>query len=359
MTKGPLVLAVSDATGDTAVHMARAALAQFGHVPDSAILLASHIRNTEDVDRVLEKAQSLGCVVAYTLVEAELRAHLRALADVQAIPAVDLLGPLIGRLSGALGKRPKAVPGLSHVLDDDYFRRIEAVEFAVYNDDGKHPANLHRADIVILGISRTSKTPLSNYIAQRGLKVANVPIVLDIPLPIEVEDLDPQRVFGLQIDVATLSRIRRTRLEALGVGAESDYGDLRHIRQEVTWARNLFRKHPEWTIIDVTRKAVEETASTLLEIYRDRFGGDGLDLPGSESESARKTGARPTPKKAGTAAKKKSGGKSPAKKRAAKKGASKKTAAKKAPAKRATKRATKRGAAKKSTKKSPRPRTRR
>jgi len=285
MTAGshPLILAVSDATGETAQQTAKAGLAQFGKFEDSAVLLVSHVLNESDLEQCVKQAAALDALLAYTLVGPALRAKVKVPVNKHGVAAVDLLGPLISRLTSHMGRDPLAMPGLGHELDADYFRRIEAVEFAVYNDDGRHPKNLHKAEIVIVGISRTSKTPLSNYIAHRGYRVANVPVVLGVPYPPELDDVDPKRVFGLSIDPSVLMKIRRERMESLRMSPDADYGDVRHIRREAQWARRIFLSHPGWTVINMTRKAVEETASKVLEVYRGYF-----ETPGSGDAQKRK-----------------------------------------------------------------------
>ena len=269
--KQPLMVAVSDATGETAEQCSQAALAQFGQVPEGSVRLFSHVRDEETLERTVAYAKDCGAVLVYTLVGSELRGRIKKLTEKYEIRSVDLLGGIIHQLGRQLDRAPLAVPGLGHELDEDYFRRIEAVEFAVYNDDGKIPANLTKAEIVVVGISRTSKTPLSNYIAHRGYKVANVPIILDMDLPREMSDVDPQRVFGLVIDAVTLMNIRKARMEALRMQPDAGYGDLRQIRREIGFARKTFDAHPEWTIVDISRKAIEETASWILDTYRSRF----------------------------------------------------------------------------------------
>lgn len=265
------IFAVSDATGGTAEAAAKAAVAQFVPPDEARVRLFSHVLTADAVETVLAAARVQGALVVYTIVGPELRAHVKATAEEMDVPAVDLMGPLVARLAAHLGRQPLALPGLGHETDAEYFRRIDAVEFTVRNDDGKEPRNLRKADIVFVGISRTGKTPLSNYVAQRGFKVANVPIVLGVPLPQELEEVDPQRVFGLLIDPATLVRIRLTRMETLGMAPGDDYGEIAQIRRELDYARSIYAAHPGWTVIDITRKAVEETASTVLEAYRERF----------------------------------------------------------------------------------------
>ncbi len=271
MSNRPLLMAVSDATGETAQQACRAAMAQFGEQDDTLILVRSRIRDDAELEKVVIEASELGAMIAYTIVGSDMRKRIKAMAAEHAVEAVDLLGGLITRLARYLDQDPLARPGAGYELDDEYFRRVEAVEFTVYNDDGREPRNLKKADIVVVGISRTSKTPLSNYIAHRGYRVANVPLVLDLPIPPELEQVDPRRVFGLVIEPAVLAKIRRERMQALHMQPDSEYGDLRHIRREASWAKEILDKHPEWTVINVTRKAVEETAGEILQLYRERF----------------------------------------------------------------------------------------
>jgi len=303
----PLVFAVSDATGTTAEAAAKAALAQFGDDGRARVRLFPHVRDRRSIETVMAAAQLQGALVVYTLVQPELRGVMIEVAEDLEVPSLDLLGPLVTRLAQHLGRAPLAVPGLGYTTNAEYFRRIDAVEFTVRQDDGKDPRNLRRADIVFLGISRSGKTPLSHYVAQRGYKVANVPIVLDVPLPGELAGLDPRRVFGLLIDPLHLMRIRQTRMEALGMPPESDYGELAHIRREIEYARSLYAAHPQWTVIDITRKAIEETAATVLAAYRERFEPQGevpasLPLPPGVQRPAQAAPAAPASPPAALAA---------------------------------------------------------
>jgi regulator of PEP synthase PpsR (kinase-PPPase family) len=266
-----VIFAVSDATGGTAEAAARAALAQFVPPDEARVRVFPHVLTEDAVETVLASARVQGALVVYTIVGPELRAHVKATAEEMDVPSVDLMGPLVNRLAAHLERAPLALPGLGHETDAEYFRRIDAVEFTVRNDDGKEPRNLRKADLVFVGISRTGKTPLSNYVAQRGFKVANVPIVMGVPLPAELDEVDPRRVFGLLIDPGTLVKIRQTRMETLGMEPGNEYGEIVQIRKELEHARSIYAAHPGWTVIDITRKAVEETASTVLEAYRERF----------------------------------------------------------------------------------------
>jgi regulator of PEP synthase PpsR (kinase-PPPase family) len=182
------------------------------------------------------------------------------------------MGALMAHIGRWLGEAPVSRPGLLHRLDAEYFRRIEALEFAVKNDDGQLPRNFKYADIIIVGVSRTSKTPVSATLAQRGYKVANLPLILGVDPPEEIEAVDTQRVFALTIAPRALHDIRQARLEHLGMQGQGGYADLPKIRRELTWARDIVRAHPEWTVIDITNRAVEETASAILSYYTKRFG---------------------------------------------------------------------------------------
>jgi regulator of PEP synthase PpsR (kinase-PPPase family) len=265
------VMIISDATGETAERMVRAATLQFSDVPVN-VRTYSRVRLETECEQLIEKAAELKALVVFTVVNAEERDLIAKLVERYNVESVDLIGALIGKLAGFLGSAPAGVPGLLHSITDDYFRRIEAVEFAVKNDDGAEPRNLPKADLVLVGISRTSKTPLSTYLAQRGLKVSNVPLVLGIDPPEELAQVDDKKVFGLIINPDTLMRIRQARLKHLGMSTDSEYGKRHHIDTEINYAREVFRKHPNWPVIDVTNRAIEETAADIMRIYQERMG---------------------------------------------------------------------------------------
>lgn len=272
---GGTILVASDATGETGEKVVRAALVQFFGHEGVRIQVLTHVLDEPAVRAVVEQAKQRKALLVYTIVAPPLRALVRRLAEEAEVRAIDLLSGLLLQMAMHFGEDPLYTPGLGHELDAEYFRRVEAVEFAVNNDDGREPKNLKRADVVLVGISRTSKTPLSQYIAHRGYRVANVPLVLGIPLPREIEQIDPRRVFGLLVDPSILGEIRRTRMKHLGMEPGSDYGDVRRIRQELEYCRQIFQKHPEWTLLDISGKAIEETASAILERYRERFEASG------------------------------------------------------------------------------------
>lgn len=262
-------MVISDATGETAERMVRAAVMQFSDTPVN-VRVYSRVRLESEVESIIERAVELHALLVFTVVNQEERELFMRLLERHRVAWVDLLGGLMGKLEMFLSEVPQGVPGLLHSMGEDYFRRIEAVEFAVKNDDGADPRNLSKADLVLVGISRTSKTPLSTYLAQKGLKVANVPLVLNIPPPAELEAVDSRRVYGLIIRPEYLVRIRQARLSHLGMPQDTSYGNRDHVQEEIDFSRKIFREHPDWPVIDVTNKAIEETAADILRMYKER-----------------------------------------------------------------------------------------
>lgn len=264
------IFVISDSTGDTAAASVRAALAQFQsylvHVSTY-----SHVTDKRRIEALVRLASKENALVVFTLVNLEFREHLRERCSSSDVPCIDLIGPLLVTLQDHLGGDPAAgIPGRRTLLNDEYFRRIEAVEFTVKHDDGAEPRHLHKSDVVLSGVSRTSKTPLSTYLAQKGLKVANIPIVLGIEPPPELFEIDQQRIFGLTIEPEALHAIRMARIRNLGLTANSNYGSIEHIYMELDYAHEIFRSNPSWPVIDVTRRAIEETAAVIFKILDER-----------------------------------------------------------------------------------------
>jgi regulator of PEP synthase PpsR (kinase-PPPase family) len=255
---------LSDSTGETAEKVVRAALLQFPQ-PGVQIRLHTRVRTKEVARPVLERAAKENALLVFTVVSPELREFIHSATAELRIEAIDVIGSLIGKLSAFLDREPINLPSAMLPLSDEYFRRIEAVEFAVKSDDGKEPRNFRRADIVLVGVSRTSKTPLSTLLAQRGLKVANLPLVLGLPLPHEIEEVPNDRIVALTIGLDQLCEIRQARLRQLGMPPETNYAMREHVRQELEFANSIFRAHPEWPVVDVTGRAIEETAVIILE----------------------------------------------------------------------------------------------
>lgn len=260
---------LSDATGDTASHIVQAALHQFG-AENMGVLVFPHVKTTEQLAHHMALAAREKALVVTTLVQPDMREAARSLAQEHRIRTVDVMAGLLAQLSVYLGTAPEGVPGRQHLADEDYFRRVEAVEYTVKADDGKEPRMLRSADIVLVGVSRTSKTPLSVFLAHKGYRVSNVPVVLERGCPSELYRIDQRRIFALTIDPESLRDIRRTRLKTMAMPETTNYGDIDYILAELEWSEEIFRQNPSWPVIDVTRKAVEETAATILKILQER-----------------------------------------------------------------------------------------
>ena len=273
--QGKLIDIVSDSTGETAEKVVRAAMLQFPH-SGAQIRMHTRVRTKEAARPVLERAAKDGALVVFTVVSPELREFIHSQSYELKIEALDLIGSLIGRLTTFLDREPINTPSSMLPLSDEYFRRIEAVEFTVKSDDGKEPRNFRKADIVLVGVSRTSKTPLSTLLAQRGLKVANLPIVLGIEPPAELDEAPQERIVGLTIEINQLVEIRKARLKQLGMPTDASYGLADQVKAELGYARSIFDRHPGWPVIDVTGRAIEETAVIILESLKDREASKNL-----------------------------------------------------------------------------------
>jgi regulator of PEP synthase PpsR (kinase-PPPase family) len=262
------ILIVSDGTGGTAQRALQAALTQFGET-EVSIEVRSEVRTEEQVAGAVKEAAHLGAFIVHTIVSRDLRNALADLGRLHNVPTIDLMGPLLAQLAQQLSYTPSEKPGLFRELNKEYFQRIEAVEFALRHDDGQRTHELAEAELVLLGVSRTFKTPLSIYLAFMGWLVGNIPIILDAPLPTIVQELPPSKVFGLMTDAESLTGLRRVRHKHLG-GVTGDYADFKFVQRELAYARLLFRSHPSWPVIQVTNKPIEEIASEILAIVRSR-----------------------------------------------------------------------------------------
>jgi hypothetical protein len=262
MTTPQVIYLMSDATGETAEKIVNAVLTQFRDKP-VRLRRISNVRNeTAVLQGIGEVMQHKGMVV-YTVVNRALAQFIQETCESRGILAFDLVTPLLSQFSKFFGRSPGQTPGLLHDMDEDYFRRIEAVEFTVKHDDGQEVRHLLQADIVLVGVSRTSKTPLSTYLAHLGWKVANVPLVLGIEPPKELFQVDPKRVVGLYIDPQRLVELRVARLKHLGQDPRAAYADLGEIEEEIRYAKILFRRQG-WPTVNVSGKALEETANEVL-----------------------------------------------------------------------------------------------
>lgn len=250
----------------------KAAMIQF---PDGDTVLKRipYIDDKESIEEVIQEAKETEALIVYTLVIKELKEYIAKRAEEEALLTVDLLGPLINGMEKFYKRKPERKPGLLHALDEEYFNKIEAVEFAVKYDDGKDPRAILYADIILTGVSRTSKTPLGIYLAHRGLKVVNIPLVPEVKPPEELFAKKKGKVIGLTIKPTLLNEIRVERLKSMGLGQDAGYASFERILEELEYADGII-KRLGCPVIDVTNKAVEETASKILQIYN---RGDLID----------------------------------------------------------------------------------
>lgn len=266
MQERATIYALSDSIGETAELVARATASQFD-LDKFDIIRVPYINSVRQIKEVLVAAANSGSVVCHTLVSTQLRAAMADLAKTHAVRTIDIMGPMIQAVQEATELAPKLQPGLMHKLDQEYFRRVEAVEFAVKYDDGKNTWGIPKADIVLIGVSRTSKTPLSMYLAHKRIKVANVPLVPEVPPPQELFQIPAKRIVGLVINPEKLNEIRAERLRTMGLGSDATYASIDRINEELKHAKVVMGKL-RCTVIDVSNKAIEETANKILAIVQ-------------------------------------------------------------------------------------------
>ncbi|WP_019535959.1 pyruvate, water dikinase regulatory protein [Paenibacillus ginsengihumi] len=252
----------SDSVGETAEAVVRATMRQFDghHVTTKRI---GHIKTEEEIRAIMESAAKRGGFVAYTLVQPELREMMKEEAIRLGVRAVDIMGPMMEAFIETFNDAPKRKPGLLHQLDEDYFRRVEAIEFAVKCDDGRDTSALLKAQLVLIGVSRTSKTPLSIFLAHKGIKVSNLPLVPEVKPPKELFLVPGSRVVGLTMDAEKLYKIRTERLKTVGLPFGAKYATMERIAEELNYAHSLM-KELGCLVINVTDKAIEETAGIIM-----------------------------------------------------------------------------------------------
>jgi hypothetical protein len=260
---------VSDATGETLITVARAAAAQY-----SSVSPVEHmhplVRSIKQLDRVLTEIESSPGIVLYTLLDKELAERLETTCREIGVPYLSIMGPVLALFQAYLGGETKPRIGAQHVLNAEYFKRIDALNYTMLHDDGQHVDDLEQADVVLVGVSRTSKTPTSIYLANRGVKTGNIPLVPGVPVPPNLELLTQPLVVGLTASPERIVQIRQNRL--LGLHAERDadeYVDRQAVAAEIASARKLCGKH-NWPIIDVTRRSIEETAAEVMALLVER-----------------------------------------------------------------------------------------
>ncbi|GLQ04937.1 pyruvate, water dikinase regulatory protein [Sneathiella chinensis] len=267
---------VSDSTGETLQAMAKAALVQFEKAAPVEHVW-SMTRNLRQIDDILDSIEQNPGLVLFTLVNKEMRRTLEKGCRKLKVPCVSILDPVMAAFSRYLGQESRGLPGRQHTLNQEYFERIEALNYTMAHDDGQLTHELNEADVVLVGVSRTSKTPTSFYLAHRGIKTANVPIVPDCPLPDTLFHLTRPLVIGLTTSPERLSQIRKNRLLTLKETQETDYVNMERIKEEVIAARKMCTKNG-WPVIDVTRRSVEETAAQIITLFNRRQTGRSVSL---------------------------------------------------------------------------------
>ena len=261
---------VSDSVGETGELVAKAAISQYLYADQNAVLKRfPYIDSVEHLQEIIKLAAQQKAFIVYTLVSRELRSYISIETAKCKVTAVDLMGPLMDALEKELDSVPLEEAGLVRKLDDDYFKKVEAIEFAVKYDDGRDPRGILMADIVLVGISRTSKTPLSQYLAHKRLKVANVPLVPEVDPPEELYKVDPSKCFGLVISPEKLNHIRKERLIALGLSDDANYARINRIHEEIEHFEKVVSRIG-CEVVDVTNRAVEETANLILNKRNNR-----------------------------------------------------------------------------------------
>ena len=261
------VYLVSDSTGETLDRIFLSLKSQFANFEYEKKEFA-FVRTEQQIDKILKECSKLeNSIILYTIVEVKLAKYISVSSEKNKVPCFGILGNLILSFSKLLNQKAIHKPSAQHVLDEEYYKRIEAIQFTMSHDDGKKLDDVAKADIVILGVSRTSKTPTSMYLANRGYKTANIPLVMDQKIP---EDLKSKRnktcIVGLVTDPERLADVRRNRVTIMKENNIKEYTDLNFIKEEINKSKNLFKKY-NWPVIDVTRKSVEESAASILKIY--------------------------------------------------------------------------------------------
>jgi regulator of PEP synthase PpsR (kinase-PPPase family) len=260
---------VSDSTGETLITVARAVAAQYSNVTPVEHVYPL-VRSQKQLDRVLTEIEEAPGIVLFTLLESDLVARLEAKCQEINSPSLSIIGPVMQLFQNYLGASTSGRVGAQHVLNAEYFKRIDALNYSMMHDDGQHTDGLEEADVVLVGVSRTSKTPTSIYLANRGVRTANVPLVPGIPIPPQLETLKKPLVVSLHATPERLIQIRQNRLLSIGSDTTNDdYIDRQSVTEEVTYARKLSAKYG-WALLEVTRRSIEETAAAIMKLLADR-----------------------------------------------------------------------------------------
>ncbi|MFA5575737.1 MAG: pyruvate, water dikinase regulatory protein [Tissierellaceae bacterium] len=275
MDKSLTIYVLSDSIGETGELLSRAALSQFNS-GKYQVRRFPFIVAEEQISEIFDEAKYEPSVIIYTIVIDKLRYFIEDLGREHGIPTVDLMTPALDAIASILKFQPKRESGLIRKLDENYFKKVEAVEFAVKYDDGKDPRGIKKSNIVLVGISRTSKTPLSMYLAHKNFKVANVPLVPEVPPPRELFEKDSRRIIGLVANPLKLNEIRQERLKALGLDNNANYANVDRINSELEYSKDVMNKLG-CVVIDVSTKAIEETAGIVIDHMKKKFGENAFD----------------------------------------------------------------------------------
>ncbi|KIL35071.1 phosphotransferase [Cohnella kolymensis] len=259
-----VIFVCSDAVGETAEAVAKATIRQFA-TEQVKLRRYGNIKHEDEIRSIIAEAAAAGGFIAYTLVQPELRETMREETIRAGVRAVDVMGPMMQAFIDTYNDSPKYKPGLLHEMDENYYRKIEAIEFAVKYDDGKDAKGLLQAQVVLVGVSRTSKTPVSIYLAHKGIKTANYPLTIEVKPPKELFELSNPLVIGLTMQPERLLRIRTERLKALGLPSQAHYASLERIEKEIRFAAEIMDRL-NCPVIDISEKAIEETAGLIMEM---------------------------------------------------------------------------------------------
>jgi [pyruvate, water dikinase]-phosphate phosphotransferase / [pyruvate, water dikinase] kinase len=257
------ILLISDGTGETAYRLLKAARSQFAE--KVVISRYTRIRDIDQIKSMMKAVKKNQTLIVHTFASKKLRDDMVSLAEKQGVKCIDVLGPLIDQLAEVFESTPQSKPGLLHKVDEAYFDRVDAIEFAINHDDGASLKDLHKADIVIVGISRTSKTPLSIYLAQEGWRVANIPLAVGMKLPSKLSAIDQRKIVGLVTDPDRLAEARQVQMVQMGMESSS-YANSERIQSEIEYAKAVFDQNPSWPVIDVTGKSIEEISQEVLDV---------------------------------------------------------------------------------------------
>jgi len=267
MKKNFMVYVLSDSVGDTAEQVARAAAEQYKNT-DYEIKKYPYVESVVKIDNIMDNVDVKNSIFVYTIVNQEISEYLKKVCDQKNITYIDIMAPCLDKFSSFLDQEPLRESGVIRKLDESYFKRVEAVEFAVKYDDGKDPRGILKADIVLIGVSRSSKTPLSMYLAHKNYKVVNIPLVTGSKVPDQLFEIPRRKIIGLMIDPSDLIEIRRERIKVLGLDNSVDYVSIEKIYEELEYAQKIMKKLG-CPVIDMTKKAVEEAANLVIDIIND------------------------------------------------------------------------------------------